>query len=105
MVTKNKDMRVIPIMRIKGVGDYDHSHLMNSKVFSDAVYMETIHSIKEAIKTNSKTATLFRIDDTEDTIIVDKSQFSQALDSCIEHYIELEDYETCQFIVDIKDKL
>ena len=105
MATKTKAMRVVPIMKIKGVGDYNHTHLIESEVFSKAVYAEAYHSIKEAIKTKSKTATLFKIDDTEDTIILDKNQFKQALESCLEHYVELEDYETCQAVFDVKEKL
>jgi hypothetical protein len=83
-----KTERVIPkmIVHIDGEGKADIESLSNNEVFSSAVFNEAFESIKDAIKTKSKTAVLFELGRSE-------------------YYIEIEEYNKCVEIRDLITKL
>ena len=102
-----KSTRTIPTMMlsIKGEGKVDIEALRNNVVFIKAVYKETVAGIKDAIDTNKKTAVLFELDKSEYYIEIIKTEWKQALQSCIDKLIETEDYELCIHIKELIDKI
>ena len=103
-----KSNRVPPsvvIDRPEGKGEIDLDLLCSNKVFLDVVYKETISGVKDALNTKSKTAILFELNKSEHFIEIDKPQWKQALETCIDFYLQTEDYETCSNIKDIIDKI
>jgi hypothetical protein len=102
-----KSTRKIPsmVVTVNGKGKADIEALCNNEVFSKAVYKETIASIKDAINNKSKTAVLFELEKSEYYIEINKSEWKQALQSCIDKLIETEDYEMCIQIQDLIDKI
>jgi uncharacterized protein YqgQ len=102
-----KSTRKIPsmVITINGGGQADIDALCNNEIFSKAVYKEAIASIKDAIETKKKTAILFELDKSEYYVEIIKSEWKQALQSCIDKLIETEDYEMCIQIQDLIDKI
>jgi hypothetical protein len=102
-----KSTRKIPsmVVTVNGGGQADIDALCNNETFSRAVYKETIAGIKDAINNKSKTAILFELAKSEYYVEISKSEWKQALQSCIDKLIETEDYEMCIQIKDLIDKI
>lgn len=102
-----KSTRKIPsmVININGGGQADIKALCNNNIFSNAVYKETIASIKDAIENKRKTAILFELDKSDYYVEINKSDWQQALQSCIDKLVETEDYEMCIQIQDLIDKI
>lgn len=102
-----KSTRKIPsmVVTINGGGAANIEALCGNEIFARAVYKETIASIKDAINNKSKTAILFELEKSEYYIEINKSEWTQALQSCIDKLIETEDYEMCIQIKDLIDKI
>lgn len=102
-----KSTRKIPsmVININGGGQADIEALCNNNIFANAVYKEAIASIKDAITNKRKTAILFELDKSEYYVEISKSDWKQALQSCIDKLIETEDYEMCIQIQDLIDKI
>ena len=99
--------RQIPsmVVTIKGEGQADIDALCENEVFVNAVFVETIAGIKDAINTKSKTATLFQIAKSEYYLELERSQWKQALQTCIDRLIDEEKYEECSKIKVLMDKI
>jgi hypothetical protein len=104
-MANKKSTRRVPTVRVAGNMNYNHEHLLNSKEFVGSVYYETISGIEEALNCNRKTATLFSIEDSENYIEIEKEQWLDALESCIDYYSETEEYELCNEIQKLKTKI
>lgn len=103
-----KSVRTIPtmILNINGEGKVDIDLLCNNEVFTSAVFKETVEGIKDAIKNNKKTAILFELDKSEYFVEIDKNDWKQALQSCIDKFInDGEQYENCIPIKNLIDKI
>jgi hypothetical protein len=102
-----KTTRTIPkmLVNIKGEGKADVEALSNNEVFSSAVFKEAFEGIKDAISTKSKTAVLFELGQSEYYIEIEKQDWEQALQSCIDKLVEDEKYEECIKIKDIIEKI
>jgi hypothetical protein len=102
-----KSTRKIPsmVININGGGQADIKALCDNNIFAGAVYKEAIASIKDAIENKKKTAILFELDKSEYYVEIIKSDWKQALQSCIDKLVETEDYEMCIQIQDLIDKI
>ncbi len=102
-----KTTRQVPSMLItvKGEGQADIDALCENEMFIKAVFTETIAGITDAIKTKSKTATLFQIAKSEYYLELEKNQWKQALQTCIDRLVETEQYEECSKIKVLIDKI
>jgi len=102
-----KSNRQIPSMmvNVKGEGKADTDLLCSNEVFIKAVFTETIAGIKDAINTKSKTAVLFQLEKSDYYLELDKDQWRQALQTCIDKHIEEEQYEECSKIKLLMDKI
>jgi hypothetical protein len=102
-----KSTRHIPTMAInvKGNGKPDIDSLCENIVFTKAVFKETVEGIKDAINNKKKTAILFNLDESNYYIEIDKSQWKQALQTCMDLLVEQEDYLACSSIKKLIDKI
>ena len=102
-----KSNRQIPsmVVTVKGEGQTDIDALCENEVFTKVVFTETIAGITDAIKTKSKTATLFQLAKSEYYLELEKSQWKQALQTCIDRFVEEEQYEECSKIKVLMDKI
>jgi len=102
-----KSTRTVPkmVLSIIGEGTPDVEALCNNKIFSKAVYFEAVEGIRDAIKNKAKTAILFELGKSEYYVELDKTEWKQALQSCMNIYIEKELYEQCNDIKILIDKI
>ena len=102
-----KSTRQIPsmVVNVKGEGQADIEALCENEVFVTAVFTETVAGITEAINNKTKMATLFQLAKSDYFIELEKSQWKQALQTCIDKLIETEQYEECSKIKVLMDKI
>jgi hypothetical protein len=102
-----KSTRTVPkmVLSIIGEGTPDAKALCDNEIFSRAVYVEAVEGIKDAIKNRAKTAILFELGKSEYYVELDKTEWKQALQSCMDMYIEKELYERCSDIKILIDKI
>lgn len=62
-------------------------------------------SLELMIKFGVETMPCFVIKDTEVIFNTDRSVSSYSVDQCIEYFIEIEDYEKCAKLINLKSKL
>ncbi len=93
------------LLTIHGGGKPDINALCNNEVFITAVYKETVEGIKDALKNKKKTAILFELDKSEHYIEIEKTQWKQALQSCMDKFIEKEEYLECVPIKELINKI
>jgi hypothetical protein len=107
MAKKKVTTRKIPsmVVTINGGDRANIESLCSNVVFASAVYKETVASIKDAINIKAKTAILFELEKSEYYIDINKSDWKNALQACIDKLIETEDYELCSMIKDLMDKI
>ena len=102
-----KSTRQVPsmILTIKGEGKADVEALCSTEGFVNAVFIETVEGIKDALTTNKKTAVLFEMGKSDYYIEISKDQWKQALQTCIDRLVEIEKYEECSKIKQLMDKI
>lgn len=102
-----KSSRQIPkmVVTVKGEGQPDVEALSNNEVFSNAVYVEAVESISDAVARKTKTAILFELGQSEYYVEIGKSDWKQALQTCLDRLIELENYKECARVRDLINKI
>ena len=107
MAIAKKSNRRVPSMMVtvSGEGKADIEALVDNETFIKAVFIETVAGIQDAIRTNSKTATLFQLAKSDYYLELSKNQWKQALQTCIDKHIENEEYEECSKIKGLMDKI
>jgi hypothetical protein len=102
-----KSTRQIPsvILNIMGDGRPDAEVLCNTEGFVNAVFIEAVEGIRDAVVTNNKTAILFEMGKSDYYIEISKDQWKQALQACIDKLVETEKYEECSKIKQLMDKI
>ena len=102
-----KSTRKVPsmVISVHGGGEANIDSLCNNEVFSKAVFKETYLGIKDAIDNKKKTAILFELEKSDYYIEIEKSDWKQALESCIDKFIETEQYEKCSEVKDLINKI
>ena len=69
------------------------------------VYKSLIDGVTEAIKTNKELIKLCEVKNSGMFITVEKQEWKNSLDSALEYYISIEEYEECSKIKDLINKL
>ena len=69
------------------------------------VYKSLIDGVSEAIKTNKKEIKLCEVKNSNLYITVEKPEWKKSLDSALQFYIDIEEYEKCSKIKKLIDKL
>ena len=69
------------------------------------VYKSLIDGVTEAIKENKKEIKLCEVKHSGIYITVEKTEWKKSLDSALQYYIDIEEYEKCSKIKDLIDKL
>jgi hypothetical protein len=104
-----KKIRPIPKMMVSVDGQPGRTPsvegLCSNDVFKMAVYKETVESIKDAIANRRKTAVVFDVHKNEYYLEINKTDWKQALQSCLDVLVEKEDYLNCVPIKKLMDKI
>ena len=69
------------------------------------VYKSLIDGVSEAIKTNKKEIKLCEVKNSNLYITVEKPEWKKSLDSALQYYVDIEEYEKCSKIKKLIDKL
>lgn len=78
--------------------------LESSDEFLDLIFRGAVAALKQAIRKNKSECVLFEIVNLESKIKVDKTQYEKLLDNCLSYYEKIEDYDTCQELVELKHR-
>jgi hypothetical protein len=69
------------------------------------VYKSLVDGVSEAIKTNKKEIKLCEVKNSGIYITVEKPEWKKSLDSALQFYIDIEEYEQCSKIKNLIDRL
>jgi hypothetical protein len=69
------------------------------------VYKSLVDGVSEAIKTNKNEIKLCEVKNSNLYITVEKQEWKKSLDSALQYYIDIEEYEECSKIKNLIDKL
>ena len=69
------------------------------------VYKSLVDGVSEAIKTNKNEIKLCEVKNSNLYITVEKQEWKKSLDSALQFYIDIEEYEECSKIQNLIDKL
>ena len=69
------------------------------------VYKSLVDGVSEAIKTNKNEIKLCEVKNSNLYITVEKQEWKKSLDSALQFYIDIEEYEECSKIKNLIDKL
>lgn len=69
------------------------------------VYKSLVDGVTEAIKKDKKEIKLCEVKNSGIYITVEKQEWKNSLDSALQYYIDIEEYEECSKIKDLIDKL
>lgn len=97
--------RKIPVFRLSAHNGVDYSQLTQVPEVKKAVIDETVTAIKDGIKKNKKSISLFEIADSNLYIELEKTKWKSTLENVIQYYIEKEEYTTCAECRDLINKL
>jgi hypothetical protein len=79
--------------------------IQTSEILKTLIKNEVPKSIEYAIDNKKTFASIFEINDSNCYIELHKNQWIQALETCIIFYIEEEDYESCNKITKLIEKI
>ena len=82
---------------------FDNNEELSSK--KPQVYKSLIEGVSEAIKTDKKEIKLCEVKNSNIFITVEKQEWKNSLDSALQFYIDIEEYEQCSKIKNLLDKL
>ena len=69
------------------------------------VYESLIEGVSEALKSKKKEIRLCEVKNSGIFITVEKPEWKESLDSALQYYIDIEEYEECSKIKNLIDKL
>jgi len=95
MVKIQKVRRKIPILRVYVEQGADYSQLTEMPEIQQVVREETITAIKDGIKKNKSSISLFEIAHSDYYIELSKDKWKPTLENIIEYYVEREEYDKC----------
>ena len=82
---------------------FEYNEELRSKKFQ--VYKSLIDGVTEAIKTDKEEIRLCEVKNTNIFITVEKPEWKKSLDSALQYYEKVEEYEECSKIKKLIDKL
>jgi hypothetical protein len=105
MVMEKKAEWEIPLKITLNFDDVeDLEALKGSEEFLDLIYKAVVAALKQAIRKNKSECVLFEVVNHNAKIKVKKDQYKDLLGKCVIYYEQLEDYTTCQELVELKQR-
>ena len=82
----------------------DLTALKTSDEFLNLIFEGAVAALKQAIRKNKSECILYDIVNLEAKIKISKNQYEKLLSNCLAYYEKIEDYSTCQELVELKNK-
>lgn len=105
MIKTKKMRRKIPMLHVSVENGADYSQLTEIPEVRESIMKETLCAIKEGIKKNRKTISLFEVAHSDCYIELDKTKWKSTLEKALDRFIEIEDYTQCVEMRDLISKL
>ena len=105
MAKQTRISRKIPILNVFPINENTRKTILEDDKVREFVIAEAFRSIKDAYASKKKVATLFSLNGKEVFYGIDKKDWTQALNSCIDFHIKADDFEICMEISTLLDKL
>jgi hypothetical protein len=102
---KRKMRRKIPVFRVSIEPGADYSQLNDVPEIKQIVLEETIFAIKDGIKKNKNSISLFEVAHTDYYIELSKNKWKPSLEKALEYFLEKEEYDRCAVMRDLISKL
>jgi hypothetical protein len=83
----------------------DLQELKTSEEFIELIFKGAIAALKQAIRKNKSECILYEIVNLDLKIKIKKTQYKELLNNCLAYYEKLEDYATCQDLLELKHRL
>lgn len=84
----------------------DLEALKTSNEFLELIHKGSIAAIKQAIRKNKSECVLFEITNHNNAKIkIKKDKYKNLISNCIQYYENLEDYSTCQELLELQHRL
>lgn len=100
-MNKNRPPRAV----FENINELKAQDIQSSEILKTLIKKEVPNSIEYALENRKTFASIFEINDSNCYIELHKNQWVQALETCIIFYIEEEDYESCNRITKLIDKI
>jgi hypothetical protein len=97
--------RVVPTFILTLTNGASFIDVSEDKNVREIVMKEVIEAVKEGIKAKKNNISLFKINDSGYVVGLDKEQWKPSLESALNHYEELEQYNKCSEIKKMIDLL
>ena len=82
---------------------FEYNEELSSK--KHQVYKSLIEGVSDAIKTDKEEIKLCEVKNSNTYITVEKPEWKKSLDSALQYYIDMEEYEQCSKIQKLINKL
>lgn len=100
-----KEIRKIFNLHVQPLESTPTDRILQSQELVHAVYEQACIAIQDAMKSRKKTATLFEVNQSSDFIEIERKDWCNALQQCIEYYSRKEDFEQCIKLQEVKSRL
>lgn len=105
MAKETRRSRKIPILNVFPINENTRQTILEDDKVKHFVVAEAFRSIQDAYTTKKKVATLFSLNGKEVFYGIEKKDWTQALNSCIDYHIKADNFEMCMEISALLDKL
>jgi hypothetical protein len=105
MIKNYRMRRKIPVFRVSLNGNTSYAQLKEIPEIKRAVLEETLYAIKDGIEKKKNSISLFEIADTNCFVDLKKENWESTLNVAMEYFSELEDYNRCIEVRDLKKRL
>jgi hypothetical protein len=90
-------------MTYRRIPIFEYNEELSSK--KHQVYKSLIEGVSDAIKTDKEEIKLCEVKNSNTYITVEKPEWKKSLDSALQYYIDMEEYEQCSKIQKLINKL
>lgn len=104
-MAKRSESRKAPNLNVFPLDGVSLDRILESTTLVEFIYAETPEAIQAAIKSKKSTAVLFQINNSDTYLELPKSEWVQAIESCMKYHTEKEHYEVCTSLQQLKAKL
>jgi hypothetical protein len=102
---QKKEVRKILNISIEPLESTPVDRILEAPDLARIVYQEAHLAIQDAIKSRKKTATLVEVNGSSHFIEIERKDWPNALDQCIQYFSIKEDFELCIQLQEMKSRL
>jgi hypothetical protein len=97
--------RVIPNLYIAVHEETEFESIQDNHTIRDIIFNSIILGVGEAIKYKRKEATIVELNSSGNYVTLPKEIWKQSLESAQQHFVKLEEYETCADIQELIESI